>query len=1198
MTTTFSSAQMRERDRLIEEKHKKELEAAERRHEKLKRVLENTDKQNFTFRHQVQRLVECLGFADIDEAQRAFDVADHEVTFHQAFERVQILEDELRKTKSQNEILESRCQELQRLLEDEQKHSAALEKAEKRHEQVKADSDLQFHAVQEKARRAQALFIEDRRVFWRIYRWLCLEPIDQKPSRVERIDFEKFQSHNTQRRRAILREFGPDLSKLLGIDNERIDRLMQAAQDAEFGPTSQPAEPTNDPVPPRVDTADSDANASLTVQSSSDRQPLSTLPANQAVKLEPVDTPKHRTFGKIPSAANSSDTEDDSQAPSQFLNRLVPVIPLDVNITTSSDTEDDSQAPRLYPSSPINPPATSPFSAVKPTVKQMMYGNLLARLSHNPSRAMEDTVATTSGSYIKPEPEDDTGILTDERPAKKPRLSLGLPIQTPKAVKPDFAVPRRVFSTGRMAKEKKLLADENTPVGKATTFTRLPGQTRMDAYALSKGSGRYGKQPAPATKTINSMFTINPERNGGVTHQYEQVVRDKAERMRMDAGDCEECRDWYTAIGPLPTRDRGPLWRSPSTTPIKRCKRHNHHDTNNSNSHDREVSPSPSDRRQTDIELHKKQVSRHRQNWARSNTPPGYWNIGFPDTQEARVINEQAEEMHQRKFREVEREVERGSWSQTIYCIATPLLVPPQSLDVDPLSFLHNLYSMAMTKSHLAIQLSKSKEAIHSDKSATSITSRASILPRTARGLKTPIRRFFFRFEALKPTPSGIGNKRSRSEEYDVDAMDPLVDTPPLSSDIATSPMSELDTPDAGQNTYDLCSPGQQDTPTIPCMALQNSDHSIDAVIISTLLKLPFCCHENLLTMSPDRILEVAHEINERLPDALKIDLNGACDYIAIRKQVERLVGIVKSIEKVSVPGAPLKRTKSRGRRELGRVTPGVDFLAHLDLRAISPPTSPLAFISETRMRRRVGHADVTAVMSPSKLGMLKEEDEDEGCDGDQSGRQDIVGSAGEAADEEAEVDEDIFRVAKRRRTTISSPEIEMITPTMRRIKVPLMLTKLYDNVDDTSPTQHRVAQAGTERQVALDGGSPIATRNSRVIIRTTVIDRSLADTRARYRSSNKFIDIRNTPQIEVGLVDGPMHTSTPKLGRAGRSRRMTIVSPIRRVRRLSVGGGGKGASPDGSAVGKSAIPRYNGFSGFDMLVDGDSDEDDTNEML
>lgn len=168
--------------------------------------------------------------------------------------------------------------------------------------------------------------------------------------------------------------------------------------------------------------------------------------------------------------------------------------------------------------------------------------------------------------------------------------------------------------------------------------------------------------PSSAEKTINAEFVIDPARNGGVAHQYDEVVRTRNERRQMDAGDCECCRDvrslllhgslhksnalvsqYYEAIGPLPNRLQQPLWRSPSATPVKPCQRHSRPPEN-------EWQPTPQE-----IDSHKKAISRHRHTWARPNTPPDYWNIGFPDTQEAGAINERADEMHRRKRAEVEK---------------------------------------------------------------------------------------------------------------------------------------------------------------------------------------------------------------------------------------------------------------------------------------------------------------------------------------------------------------------------------------------------------------------------------------------------------------------------------------------------------------------------------------------------------------
>ena len=44
-------------------------------------------------------------------------------------------------------------------------------------------------------------------------------------------------------------------------------------------------------------------------------------------------------------------------------------------------------------------------------------------------------------------------------------------------------------------------------------------------------------------KTINAEFVIDPVRNRGLDFQYDEVVRTKEDRRRMDAGDCECCRD-------------------------------------------------------------------------------------------------------------------------------------------------------------------------------------------------------------------------------------------------------------------------------------------------------------------------------------------------------------------------------------------------------------------------------------------------------------------------------------------------------------------------------------------------------------------------------------------------------------------------------------------------------------------------------
>ena len=59
---------------------------------------------------------------------------------------------------------------------------------------------------------------------------------------------------------------------------------------------------------------------------------------------------------------------------------------------------------------------------------------------------------------------------------------------------------------------------------------------------------------------------------------------------------------------------------------------------------------------QNEVERRKQEISRRRHNWAPLPTAPKYWSIGFPDTQEAREIDREAEEMIEAKKARVEAE--------------------------------------------------------------------------------------------------------------------------------------------------------------------------------------------------------------------------------------------------------------------------------------------------------------------------------------------------------------------------------------------------------------------------------------------------------------------------------------------------------------------------------------------------------------
>ncbi|KAI0043312.1 hypothetical protein FA95DRAFT_409471 [Auriscalpium vulgare] len=139
-------------------------------------------------------------------------------------------------------------------------------------------------------------------------------------------------------------------------------------------------------------------------------------------------------------------------------------------------------------------------------------------------------------------------------------------------------------------------------------------------------------------KTVNAQYEINPAANRGRAFQYDEVVRGKQHRHALGATSCDDCRDYYAAVGPLPPRLHAPAWRTPPSSPVhSRDRGHPEHG----------------------IRQHQKEISRHRAQWPRPPTPPGYWDIGFPDTQEATAINAQAAKMHEQKFAQIAREAER-----------------------------------------------------------------------------------------------------------------------------------------------------------------------------------------------------------------------------------------------------------------------------------------------------------------------------------------------------------------------------------------------------------------------------------------------------------------------------------------------------------------------------------------------------------
>ena len=169
------------------------------------------------------------------------------------------------------------------------------------------------------------------------------------------------------------------------------------------------------------------------------------------------------------------------------------------------------------------------------------------------------------------------------------------------------------------------------------------------------------------------------------------------------------------------------------------------------------------------------------------------------------------------------------------------------------------------------------------------------------------------------------------------------------------------------------------------CVALQNDDaDDEDAVIITALNVIPFCCHADLLTMSREALVRVAETLNEKLPLSMRIDTSTSRSDAFIRNSIELLVGIRKT-----VPPAP----KANRRMSLeGSSGPKPKILGNGDdedeedmvVEVPSSPVSPLA----NRSNRA---ANLSFVASPP-LTALNEEDEEEAEDENMSSYSPIGG--------------------------------------------------------------------------------------------------------------------------------------------------------------------------------------------------------------
>lgn len=226
------------------------------------------------------------------------------------------------------------------------------------------------------------------------------------------------------------------------------------------------------------------------------------------------------------------------------------------------------------------------------------------------------------------------------------------------------------------------------------------------------------------------------------------------------------------------------------------------------------------------------------------------------------------------------------------------------------------------------------------------------------------MRRFFFKLELLKQSSSSETGDNSSSRSHpsvlvappqykmiNVNEL-PVFSSATLSSDCTRTSHSH---------------PAPQTRSQRARLAIQQHDQPFDAIVISTLPSYPFCCHEDLLTMSRAQLIGVAQLLNSRVPPVTRLKVGEDVSDADIRAWVEVLVGI-----KLAVPGAP-KAVRCRPPVTNGEEDKGTfDFDAHVDAMP-SPPTSPLSM----RISRRQEKTLPLLSSPPRLLECLDEADEE-----------------------------------------------------------------------------------------------------------------------------------------------------------------------------------------------------------------------------
>ncbi|KAJ3812688.1 DNA repair protein endonuclease SAE2/CtIP C-terminus-domain-containing protein [Lentinula aff. lateritia] len=623
----FSSATFRERDKAVQRKHDEETRS-------FKVMLDKTNHANaelraslFDLKNRSNRLVQSLGFRDLMEAQQA------KILILKMENRERELEEEyttLRKAKDERYYSKSRPS---RVVSTSDSASAYRQLCkENQNLQERFDATIKANCAAEERRR------KDYDKWTHFKRWiLCIAELEQFKQYETEVGLDRVDRGD--RAKELFRIVKGKKYKLSQLDSledqtrEFFSRLV----------------PTPAPI---IRTENTAKLPSLTPfnPSSKVNKPLNYDNLSPSPLFDPTATfPPH--------AIITAPATDRSRTPLRSLPQTNPSIlragPLKPIVHPSSATH-SCPTPQIVASS--DQPTTN-FNADTPYPHrpQRIRSPMLASIRRN-----ANAKASSSSSHAESSP-----------PARRSPLSPTPMSRVRRAISP---ILPEMENEDRLDEQGSELPP--TKYRKSTAGRRIPSGSDN---AAGKDDDRFRRKSAPSALTfeenkhtnysprtmphatvsrnkntaINGMYEINPARNAGLEYQYDEVVRGREKRKRLVGEDCDDCREYYEAVGPMPPRLQPPLWKSPVKDSHNSDPKRNQPSKRNQQNRNTPSTSAPG------IAAHKQNISRHRAAWARGNTPPAYWDIGFPDTQRAEEINESAREMQRKKKEMIEMEAAR-----------------------------------------------------------------------------------------------------------------------------------------------------------------------------------------------------------------------------------------------------------------------------------------------------------------------------------------------------------------------------------------------------------------------------------------------------------------------------------------------------------------------------------------------------------